>query len=170
MAPFHPRKSQILIKASIRAPESMTVVGLVPNVQSKLIDSPFQVQRSGYYIISEGAKRSRSESVPSSFWRKRTFGAHKWEYRKFWFNMKGNPLRPKLQVWFTVPIQWKVSVFLTFFIYFIAIAGLTWPLIPSNGHKGFEINRIFTTKWSELWIWQRFIERISRTATAIIEN
>ena len=123
----------------------MIVVGLVPNVQSKLIDSPFQVQRSGYYIISEGAKRSRSKSVPSFFWRKRTFGAHKWEYRKFWFNMKGNPLRPKLQVWFTVPIQWKVSVFLTFFIYFIAIAGLTCPLILSNA---MDIKALKSTEFS----------------------
>ena len=45
----------------------MTVVGLVPNVQSKLIDSPFQVQRSGYYIISEGAKRSRVSLSPLPF-------------------------------------------------------------------------------------------------------
>ena len=124
-----------------------------------------------WILYNLGRSEEKQEWVcPLLLLKKRTFGAHKWEDRKFWFNMKGNPLRPKLQVWFTVPIQWKVSVFLTFFIYFIAIAGLTCPLIPSNGHKGFEINRIFTTKWSELWIWQRFIERISRTATAIIEN
>ena len=45
-----PKKIPNFIKGVCQAPESMTVVGLVPNVQSKLIDSPFQVHRSGYYI------------------------------------------------------------------------------------------------------------------------